>query len=86
MGSPLPPPAIRWERRGGRGAARALASVSAGDSAVSSLTGVGVAGSSHSQESLVLADPSLIASFVSARRDRRSRSREIGGSTGDRSH
>ena len=46
-------------------------------SAASSLTGVGVTGSSCSQESLVLADPSPVASSVSAGHDRRSRSREI---------
>ena len=55
------------------------------DSAASSLPGVGVAGLSRSQESSVLTDPSLVASSVSAGCDRRSRSHEIGGSTGDRS-
>ena len=61
------------------------ASVGVSDSDASSFPGVGVAGSSHSQKSLVLPDPSLIASSVSAGRDRRSRSREFGESTGDRS-
>ena len=64
---------------------RALASVDAGDTATSALTGVGVAGSSRSQELFVLADPSPVASSVSAGRDRQSRSREIRESTGDSS-
>ena len=85
MRSSLPPPAVRWERSG-RGAARASASVSVGDSAAYSLTGVGVVGSSCSQESLALTDPPPVASSVSAGRNRRSRSREIRGSTGDHSH
>ena len=68
---------------GGRVGVRALASV--GDSASSSLMRVAVAGSSRSQESLVLADPSPVASSVSAGRDCWSRSREIGESPGDRS-
>ena len=62
-----------------------LDSVGASDSAASSLPGVGVVGSSRSQESLVLADPSPVASSVSAGCDCRSRSRKIGESTGDRS-
>ena len=43
---------------GGGEVARALASGGASDSAASPLPWVGVAGSSRSQESLVLADPS----------------------------
>ena len=58
--SPLLPPAIRWERRGGT-----LAFAGASDSAASSLLGVGVAGSLRSQESPVLADPSPVDSSVS---------------------
>ena len=71
------------EEGGGR-ATRASASGGTSDLATSSLLGVGVAGSSRSQELLVLADPSPVASSVSAGCDRRSRSREIGESTGDR--
>ena len=55
------------------------------DSAASSLPGVGVAGSSCSHESLVLAAPSSVASSVSAELGRQLRSREIGKSTEDRS-
>ena len=51
VGSPLPPPAVWWERRG----ERFLASGGEFDSAASSLSGVGVARPSHSQESSVLA-------------------------------
>ena len=70
--------------RGGRGSAeRASVFAGASDSAASSLPGVRVAGSSCSQESFVLADPSPVDSSVSAEGDRRSPSREIGGSTGD---
>ena len=47
VGSPLPPPTVRWER--------VLASGGECDSAASSLLGVGVAGPSHSQESSMLA-------------------------------
>ena len=47
--------------------------------------GVGVAGSSHSQESLVLADPSPVYSSIPAGGDCRSSSHRMGGSTGDRS-
>ena len=83
MGSRLLPPTVWWEE--GRGGARASVSAGAGDSAASSLMGVGVAGSSHSQESPVLADPCPVASSVSAGRDRWSRSREIGEFTGGRS-
>ena len=83
--APLPLPPFGGRGGGGGGAARALAFAGTSDSAVSSLPGVGVAGSSRSQESPVLADPSLVASSISAGRDHRSRSREIGGSTGDRS-
>ena len=64
---------------------RASASAGASDSAASTLPEVGVAGSSRSQESLGLADPSPVDSSVSASGDRRSSSREIGGSIGDRS-
>ena len=63
----------------------AVASGSVGGSATSPPTGVAVARSSHSQESLVLATPSSVASFVSAERDCRSRSRVIGESTEARS-
>ena len=77
--SALSPPAIREGGGGGGGP------VGVSDSAASSLPGVGVAGSSRSQESPVLADPSPVASSVSAGRDCRSHTREIGGSTGDRS-
>ena len=63
-GSPLPPPAIRWEMRGG---GRASASSGASDLAASFLLGVRVAGSSHSQESLGLADPSLVDSCLCRR-------------------
>ena len=68
------------------GAPRVLASGGASDSAVSSLPGVGVAGSFRSQESVVFAAPSSVASSASAERDRRSCSREVGGSTEDRYH
>ena len=77
--SPLHSPAVR----GVGGCLRASASASASDSAASSLPGVGVAGSLHSQESPVLAHPSPVASSVSAGCDHRSHSCEIGGSTGD---
>ena len=73
---------------GGGGAwasARALVSAGAGDSAASSLPGVGVAGSSRSQESLVLADPDPVVSSSPPGGDRRSRTGGRGGSTGDRS-
>ena len=57
----VPPPSSlqskEWGEGGGGTAMRALASAGAGDSATSSLLGEGVAGSSRSQESLVLADP-----------------------------
>ena len=78
-----PFPLFSGRGRGGR-ATRASASGGTSDSATSSLLGVGVVGSSRSQELLVLADPSSVASSVSAGCDRRSRSREIGESTGDR--
>ena len=68
----LPYPGVWWEGRGEGGAAGALASAGASDSAASSLPGVGVAGSSRSQESFVLADPSPVDSSVSAGGDRRS--------------
>ena len=80
--SPPPPPAVRWERRG-RG--EVLASGGMSDSAASSLPGDGVAGSSHSQELLVLAAPSSVASSVSAERGRQLCSHEIGKSTEDHS-
>ena len=70
---PLPLPS----RRVGRGEAR--------DSAASSLTGGGVAGSSLSQESLVIADPFMVAPSSSPARGRRSQSRGRGNSTRDRS-
>ena len=64
----------------------ALAPGSVGDSAASSPPGVGVVGSSQSQESLVLTAPSSVASSApSAERNRRSRSRVAGGSTKVRS-
>ena len=69
--SPLPLPFSRSKERGG-GTARALTSVGAGDSAASSLPGEGIAGSSRSQESLVLAYPDPVASSRSPRGDRRS--------------
>ena len=56
--------------RGGGRAARTSASAGAGDSAASSLMRVGIAGSLRSQESPVLADPSPVASSVSAGRRR----------------
>ena len=80
--SPLPP----FDRRGGGGGfTGAVASGSVGDSAAFPLTGVVVAGSLRSQESLLLAAPSSEASSVSAERDRLSRSRGIGESTEARS-
>ena len=79
--SPLPP----FGGRGGGGGA-ALAPGSVGDSAASSPQGVGVARSSCLQELLVLAAPSLVASSASVERDRRSRSRVVGGFTEARSH
>ena len=82
---PLPPPAVWWERRGG-GGVRVLASGGTSDSAAASLLGVGVAGFSRSQESLVLAAPSSVASSVSAEGGHRSRSHEIRESTEDCSH
>ena len=70
----------------GGGGGGCSASVGAGDLAATSLTGVGVAGSSCSQVSPVLADPSLVSSSVSAGRDLRSCFCKISESTGDRSH
>ena len=55
------------EEEGGATGAVALGGV--GDSAASSPTGVAVAKSSHSQESLVLTAPSLVASSVFAEHD-----------------
>ena len=81
--SPFPPPSVRWK---GRGGAVALASAGAGNSAASSLPGVGVARSSRSQESLVLADPDPVASSSPPGGDHRSCSGGRGSSTGDRSH
>ena len=57
-------------KKWGRGAARVLASGGASDLAASSLPGVGVVGSSCSQESFVLAAPSSVASSASAERGR----------------
>ena len=74
-----PPPIVRW------GGTSAVAPEGVGDSVASSPTGVAVAGSSRSQESLVLAAPSSVASSVSIERDRRSRSRGIEESTEARS-
>ena len=86
MRSPLPPLGGRGGVGGGGGGTRVLAFGGASDSAASSLPGVRVAGSSRSQESLVLAAPSSVASSASAGRDRRSYSHEVGGSTEDQSH
>ena len=61
--SPSPSRHSVGEERGG--ATRASAFAGASDSADSSLPGVGVAGSSRSQESPVLADPSPVDSSVS---------------------
>ena len=81
-----PTPSSLQSKEGvGGGAARALASAGAGDLATSSLPGEGVAGSSCSQESLVLADPDPVAFSSSSRGDRRSHSGGKGDSTGDRS-
>ena len=71
--SPLPPPSVQWW---GGEAARALASAGAGDSAASSLLREGVAGSSHSQEALVLTDPFSVASSRSPGGDRHTLERE----------
>ena len=79
----FPPPTIQWERRGGAPRGPRLLRTRS-DSAASTLPGVGVAASSRSQESLVLADPSPVDSSVSAGGDRRSPSPKIGGTTGDR--
>ena len=81
----VPPPSSLSKGGEGRSTAGALASAGVGDSATSSLPGEGVAGSSRSQESLMLDDPVLVASSSSPGRDRRSRSRARGDSTGDRS-
>ena len=62
---------------GGWGTTGAVAPGGAGDSTASSPTGIAVAGFSRSQESLVLAAPSSVASSVSREHDRRSRSRWI---------
>ena len=66
-----PPSALPPFGASGGGGARVTASAGTGDSAASYLMGVGVARSSCSQELLVLADPSPVASSVSAGRDRR---------------
>ena len=63
------PPSQHLVGEEGGGAARASASAGASDLAASSLLGVGVAGSSCSQEAPVLADPSPESSSVSAGRD-----------------
>ena len=78
-------PLLPFSGDGGGGGGRVLLLLGArggvGDPAASSSTGVAVVGSSRSQEFLVLAAPSSIASSVSAERDRRSRSCGIGEST-----
>ena len=76
------------EREREKGGGGVLASGVASDSAASSLPGVGVAGSSCSQESLVLAAPSSVASSASADHDSQLRCCEVGGSIEDcsRSH
>ena len=71
--SPLPPFGGRGRGGGGGGTVRVLASEGASDSAASPLPVVGVAGSSRSQESFVLAAPSSVASSASAERDCQSR-------------
>ena len=76
--SPLQPFDGRGE--GGGGTARASDSAGASDSAAS-LPGVGVLGSSRSQDSLVLAGPSPVDFSVSAGGDRQSHSCEVGGFT-----
>ena len=89
VGSREAPPPSSLQLKGGErgGAARALASAGAGDSATSSFPGEGVAGSSRSQqESLVLPDPDPVASSSSRRGDRRSCLAGRGETTGDRSH
>ena len=63
----------------------ALTSGGVQDSAASSLKGGGVAGSSLSQESLVIADLVLVAFSSSPTRDHRLRSRGRADSTGDHS-
>ena len=85
VGSPLPPPAVRCVCVGGGGGV--LASGGECNFAAASLPGVGGAGPSRSQESSVLARsaPSSVASSASAECDRRKRSREVEGSTEDRS-
>ena len=74
--SPLPP--FGGGGGGGEGAS-SLASVGAGDSAASTLLGEKVARSSLSQESLVLADPDLVAFSSPPGGDRRS----LSGGRGD---
>ena len=61
--SPPPPSVLGFG--GGGGITRALASAGAGNSAAYFLPWEGVAGSSRSQESLVLADPLPVQSFCS---------------------
>ena len=77
------PPSRRLVGEEGGGAAWVLASGGASNSAASSLPGVGVAGSSRSQESIMLVAPSSVASSASSEHDRRSRFREVEGSTED---
>ena len=80
-----PPPSSFSEGGVGEIAVSALASGGARDSAASSFTGEGVAGSLLSQESLVIADSVPVASSSSPTRGRRSQSRGRGDSTRDRS-
>ena len=79
---PTLPPSASAEGGGG-----VMASGGGCDSAASSLPGVGVAGPSWSQESPVLTGsaPPSVDSSASAMRSRRSRSREVGGSSEGRS-
>ena len=86
--SPLPPLAVWWERRGGRGGARG--SWIPGTSVIRLLLpsrGFEVAGPSHSQESSVLAHsaPPSVESSASLVRDPQSRSHGVGDSSRGRS-
>ena len=85
MGSrKAPPPPFLPLEGGERGsAAGALASGAVRDSAASSLTGGGIAVSSLSQESFVIADPVPVASSCSPAHVHRSQSKGKGDSTGD---
>ena len=84
----LPSPSLtsQWGWGGG-GGTRVVASGGECDLAASSLPGVGVAGPSRSQESPVLtrSAPPSVDSSASVERDLRSRSSEVGGSSGGRS-